>query len=243
MSAMYLHRPKPTGCYVYAYLRSKDHTPYYIGKGTGRRAWDQHRVNNRGVWTPNDASRIIIMEENLTEVGALALERRYIRWYGRKNLGTGILHNKTDGGDSGGNDSPETRKMKARPKELNGMWQRTHTEEVKKRLAINPKIYLAGKTYEEILGTERATLLRRLRSDHMREHRKNRSGIGNKNPNAKSVELISPQGERFEVNGQLRYFCQNHKLGLSNVIQLLKGRSKKGNYKGWTGRYLTRPVQ
>lgn len=98
--------------YVYAYLRMSDLTPYYIGKGSLNRAFSrQHNVK-----VPTDKSRIIFLENNLTEVGALAIERRMIRWYGRKDLGTGILRNMTDGGDAPPNHTGMKRSIESRKK-------------------------------------------------------------------------------------------------------------------------------
>jgi hypothetical protein len=88
----------PPGFYIYAYI-SENGKSYYIGKGQGKRAWLRKEHQSHGIYIPKNENLIVIMESNLTETGALALERFYIRWYGRKDNNTGTLYNKTDGGE------------------------------------------------------------------------------------------------------------------------------------------------
>jgi hypothetical protein len=94
--------------YTYAYLR-EDRTPYYIGKGKGDRVYKKRKND---IKPPKDKSRIIFLKQNLTEEEAFKHEKYMIAVFGRKDLGTGILHNRTDGGEgiSGFTHSQETRK-------------------------------------------------------------------------------------------------------------------------------------
>jgi hypothetical protein len=78
--------------YVYQYLR-EDQTPYYIGKGSTNRINEGHALP-----IPIKERRVMIAE-NLSEQAAFDLEIELIAKYGRKDLGTGILRNLTDGGD------------------------------------------------------------------------------------------------------------------------------------------------
>ena len=81
--------------YTYAYLR-EDGTPYYIGKGKGRRAY---RKRHKGIKPPKNIAKILYLKQNLTEEEAFKHEIYMIAVFGRKDLGTGILHNKTNGGE------------------------------------------------------------------------------------------------------------------------------------------------
>ena len=85
----------PNRFYTYAYLR-EDRTPYYIGKGNGDRVY---RKRSKGINAPKDKNRIIKLKQNLTEEEAFRHEIYMIAVFGRKDLGTGILHNKTNGGE------------------------------------------------------------------------------------------------------------------------------------------------
>ena len=82
--------------YTYAYLR-EDKTPYYIGKGCRQRAYrNEYR---KGCSTPSDPSRILILKRFDCEFDAYKHEIYMIAVLGRKDLGTGILRNLTDGGE------------------------------------------------------------------------------------------------------------------------------------------------
>ena len=84
------------------YLREKDSitgltgTPYYIGKGFGNRAFAKHQ---KGISVPKDRTRIQFVYEHMKELVSFDLEINLIQLFGRIDLGTGCLRNRTAGGD------------------------------------------------------------------------------------------------------------------------------------------------
>ena len=118
--------------YTYAYLR-EDRTPYYIGKGKGERAYKKSKNDIR---PPKDKSRILLLKQNLSEEEAFQHEKYMIDVFGRKDLGTGILHNRTDGGD-GASGVLQTEETKL--KRSNALKGRPRPEEVKNKIGEKNK--------------------------------------------------------------------------------------------------------
>ena len=117
--------------YVYAYLR-EDGSPYYIGKGCKGRAYSRHNRNNNAT-IPKDKSRIVFLEKNLSEPDALFCERHMIALLGRKDTGTGILRNLTDGGEGITGTTrklSEAHKEKIRQKAIGRKWTKEMREKM-----------------------------------------------------------------------------------------------------------------
>jgi hypothetical protein len=116
----------PYRFYTYAYLR-EDRTPYYIGKGSGNRAYSK----NHGKVPIPPKDRILILKKNLSEERSFQHEIYMISVLGRKDLKTGILINRTNGGEgNGGRILNEEHKRKISETSKG----RKHTEKTKEKL-------------------------------------------------------------------------------------------------------------
>jgi hypothetical protein len=167
--------------YTYAYLR-EDKTPYYIGKGKGSRIYNKRKND---IKPPKDKIRIIFLKQNLTEEEAFKHEIYMISVFGRKDLGTGILHNRTNGGEgiSGYKHSQETKdtlssinKGKVHSKKTKGKISignkgKKQTEDTKRKIGDANRLY--EKDSEEFKESVRKQ--NKKYRDNMSEESKNKS--------------------------------------------------------------------
>jgi group I intron endonuclease len=120
--------------YTYAYLR-EDKTPYYIGKGSGMRAWNPH--SGCSAHPPTDKSRIIILKYFPTKVKAYHHEEYLIAILGRKVDG-GILNNQQMGGEGGGGHIPSE---ETRHKMSEAQYARHSLRSQEEKKAVSDKIW------------------------------------------------------------------------------------------------------
>lgn len=158
----------PRRFYVYSYLR-EDGTPYYIGKGTGRRAY----ATCHGIKRPVDLSRIQLIQDKMTEAESFDLERKLISHYGRKNTGTGILRNLTDGGE--------------------GVSGRVVSQEIKDRLSV---LYRGRKMSDECIAKIKAAKANISESTRKKisQARKNSAGTYSPEFKAKMASIVLARG-------------------------------------------------
>jgi hypothetical protein len=214
----------PRRFYTYAYLR-EDGTPYYIGKGTNRRAYK--RTHN--VFLP-PKERILFLKKNLLEEEAYQHEIYMIAVLGRKDLGTGILRNKTDGGDGAKGmllTEDYLKKLKERTTGKNHpLYGKKHSEKTKK---LQSKVKL-GKN-NPFYGKK-----------HSQEWIDNRIKLNC----IFEYKITSPSGEIFYTRN-LAEFCRKHNL--NNGAMCLVANEKTKSYKKWNvekyyvGNMLDKPIQ
>src|ERR1035437_5905145 len=116
--------------YTYLWLR-EDGSPYYIGKGNNGRAFSNHLDTKQ--YRPKDPDRIKVQYWS-DEATALSYEMYLIDFWGRVDLGTGCLRNRTDGGDgiSGYRFSEEQCKRLSESHKGQGLGQKRSKESVAK---------------------------------------------------------------------------------------------------------------
>jgi hypothetical protein len=139
---------------------------------------------------------------------------------------------------------PETVKTKLRgpnpkksnPGSKNGMFGKTHSDELKSSQAVVASTRFKGKSYDELYGTEKATELKKKRSTQL----KGKNNAGKNNPRAKRILIVDPIGNEIECYGNLKDTCKE--LGLS--FHLIYGALRSGKVSehpkinGYSVRYL-----
>ena len=197
----------PYRFYTYAYLR-KDKTPYYIGKGSGNRLYLNHYREKRNcISVPKDKSRIIFLKQNLTEEEAFKHEIYMIAVFGRKDLGTGILRNKTNGGE-GASGSIRSNDFKKKISMANK--GKVLSQETK------DKISKAHSGHQYLLG-------KKLTEEHKRNCAKAKYG---NEWNCKKFSITFDNGETIMISG-LRKFSRENGYNSTALSDINNGRRNK----------------
>lgn len=204
--------------YTYAYLR-EDGTPYYIGKGKERNGRkDRIRARHVGITVP-PLHRQLLLKTVDCEFDAYKHEMYMITVFGRKDLRTGILHNKTDGGE-GSSGMSESRKE---------ICSKTHkgkvlSEETKRKIAKTRKKRGYGCTEEQKQHFSKL-YTGEGNSNYGKKHSPEtlkKISEGTRGKNTKTRYFITPTGEHITIT-DLRKFCDDNGLNHNCMINIHNG--------------------
>lgn len=227
------------GTVVYEWRR-EDGSPYYVGIGGPQRPYTRRRTCG----PPPPRDRIVILYENLDWEEACKIEKELIALYGRRDLGTGILRNLTDGGDGAIGLSKEKRERISKARK-----GRKHTEESKEKMSksrLGEKNPNYGKTRsretkEKISKANRGRKLSEETKRKMSEYRKGRkrSKEAIEKTSGRNSPRYIPRDWHHPIYGEVlktslsdlikMYPEQN--LSRGNLSQVANG--KRTQHKGW----------
>lgn len=188
--------------YTYAYLR-EDRTPYYIGKGKGYRAFVK---NGRTISLPNKRSNIIFLKQNLTEEEAFKHEEYMIAVFGRKDLGTGILRNMSNGRDGCSGYIFSEEEIQKRRDRMNNIPKEKHPAFGKKRPDIS-----------KIMSSDK---------NPMKNPEIVEKFSGKNNNRSKKWKVYFKDGRVIELHS-IRKWCLNNNYDPSLVTKVCKGKYKR----------------
>jgi hypothetical protein len=227
--------------------------PFYVGKGKDQRAY---KTTGRSKFWHNVVNKhgfeVIIVKENLTEEESFLLEQKLVNEYGRKDLGTGILVNLTNGGEGVAGkiyssaerefisntmksyyETPENReKRKVIAKEVNAR------PEVREKIRTRAIEQNSCEEFKKMKSHNTANSWKNIdiRKKRVESIKKTRSSEESKNKTKLRSQktykgFISPTGKIYSPVVNLADFCTEHNLSKSGMYGV--NSRKLPHHKGW----------
>lgn len=211
--------------YVYE-IQYSDGTPFYVGKGKGDRynkslkmcknKW-KHNIINK-IRKNGDEPLVKIIADNLIESVAFKFEISLIAYYGRRDLGTGILVNMTDGGEGV---SGIVRSNETKQKMSDVHKGKKHSEETRRKMSENSKGRIFSKSHKNNLSISK-----------MKENNPN---YGKKSHiRRRVIQIDKDANKEIKIWSFIKQAADELNINASNISQCCKGKRKT------TGRFIWR---
>lgn len=241
--------------YIYRHIRLDKNEPFYIGVGLTDDKYSRSRKKSgrNNLWkkiVKKTDYRIEIMLESESNDFILEKEVELIKLYGRIDLGTGTLANLTDGGEGVLNrivsdEEKEIHRLHAinyfsdiKNREFIGNLHRgkVHTKEHREKIEKTKGKRTLSNAQREHLRNVNLGLKK---SDETKEKLRQKALIQFSNSeNLEKHKLLNCKyiyrilniktNDLYEDVINLRQFCRDFQLSHSNLINTLKGKTKKG---------------
>lgn len=206
--------------YVYLHINVNKQEPFYVGKGSGERAYKKGKIRSK-FWleyvNENGEYDIVILQDNLTEDEAFKVENYWICRIGRISNNNGPLINRGDGG----------RNNKGVNKGINNpMYGKKFTLEHRNNISNSLIGLFSGENHPNFgkkLSLETRNKISisntgNLISDETRNKMKvNNSGEGN--PKFKNKNSDLPCYISYSCNGKYMVRIKNKYIGVFNSIE------------------------